>query len=894
MPRFFLAARLRCLTLFLCIVTLVSALPVLAQAQALERNTVFLPFKINASAQAAPEVEATADKALTQEARSKNMRVLTRAEAGRIVNYEGVWPPPRPILVAVAQATGASYIGVGSVTQLGQKLSLDAAIFEAGSSQTPHSAYRTGTSRKDIPKLTKALMGDLLAYSNKQAVVTSVATRGNTRIDSGAILQKIATKPGDLYDPAVLREDIKAVFSMGFFETVEVDVEDSAQGRAVVFRVVEKPLISEVIISGASEITEDKIREASGISANTIVNPAKVNEAEEKIRALYKSKGFYNVDVRSSIENDDSGASVVRFNIEERNQVVIREISFTGNNSFDDDELRDAIQTATRSWWTSWLTGSGILKQDVLHQDMERVAAFYHNHGYLDARVGEPDVRQEEDGLHITFPVAEGPRYRVGSVDIQGELIKDKSEMMEALKIRDEEYMNRQVMRDDVSRLTDMYAEEGHVYAEINPQVRRSLTGDSIDLLFTVKKGPVVHVNRIEIQGNTRTRDNVIRRDIALEEGSKFDAKALRLSNARLHRLNFFESVNITPRPTMREDLLDLVVDVKEKATGQFSVGAGYSSSDHLLFMGEITERNLLGTGNELSLRASTSGSSTRYSIRFTNPRIYDSMVSGSVEGYNWEREYDDYTRKTLGAGFDIGHPLFEEWRIYYGYGLSNTDLTDIHPNASQVIQRSKDIHVTSEAHIAVVRDTRDKYFSPTSGSRNSISVAYAGGILGGDAEYTKVEGSTSWYFPMFWSTVFHIKGAIGQVFENKDGKLPVYEHFYLGGMNTIRGFESSKISPRDPVTGERIGGDKMWYTNLGIIFPLARDLGLDGEIFADFGNVYDVDKDWDFSDYKKAAGLGINWASPLGPLRVALGFNLDPKDDEDSSVWDFSVGGSF
>ena len=861
-------------------------------AQALERNTVFLPFKINADDRA--RLTEAADKSLELEAKSKGMTVLSRAEAQRHIDYTGVWPPPRAALEAVAQAAGASFVGVGSVTQLGRRISVDSAIFDAVTTEAPHAAYREGESIQELPRLTAEIMRDLLTYSNKTFTVSSISATGNVRIDSGAILQKISTKAGDLYDPAVLREDIKSVFSMGYFDNVEVDVQDDGEGKAVVFQVVEKPLINEVLITGAGAIKEEEVREAAGITANSIINPAKVNEAAEKIRELYKSKGYYNTEVNSGIETTNDGASIVRFDIQEKDKVVIREVGFSGNEHFSDGDLRDVIQTAKRSWWISWLTGTGILRMDVLQQDMERVAAFYHNHGYLDAKIGEPAITEKEDGLYIDFSVEEGMRYRVGTVDIRGDLIKDKRELIHSLKIRDEEYLNRQTLREDMARLTDLYAEQGYAYAEVSPKINKSQTGNRIDLVLDIAQGPVVYVNRVEIQGNTRTRDNVIRRDISLEEGSKFDSKALRTSTQKLNRLDYFESVNITPKPTMREDLLDVVVDVKEKPTGQFAVGAGYSSSDNLLFMGEISERNLFGTGNRLSLQANASGKSTRYNLRFTNPRIYDSQVSGSVEVYDWTREYDDYTRETLGTGFSVGHPLFEEWRIYYGYSLSDTDLSDISADASSVILRSKDIHVISEGELSLVRDTRDKFFSPTSGSRNSITVAYAGGPLGGDGEYTKLEGSSSWYFPMVWQTVFHVKGAAGQVFENEDGKLPVYEHFYLGGMNSIRGFESASISPLDPITGERIGGDKMWYVNLGIIFPLVKDLGLDGELFTDFGNVYAVDDDWDFGEYKKAAGVGVNWASPLGPLRMALGFNLDKQEGEDSSTWDFSIGGSF
>jgi Outer membrane protein/protective antigen OMA87 len=293
-----------------------------------------------------------------------------------------------------------------------------------------------------------------------------------------------------------------------------------------------------------------------------------------------------------------------------------------------------------------------------------------------------------------------------------------------------------------------------------------------------------------------------------------------RTSTQKLNRLGFFEEVNVTPKPTLIENQMDILVDVKEKSTGQFSIGAGYSSSENVLFMGEISEDNIFGTGNKLSLAASTSSKSTKYNMNFTNPRLYDSQVSGSIDLFNWEREYDDFTKDSTGSTLRLGHPLFEEWRIYYGYTISDTDITDIDDDVSEYIKRSADIHLTSMAELSLVRDTRDKIFSPTKGSRNSISVDYAGGPLGGDAQFTKVEGASSWYFPLFWSTVFHVKGAAGQAFENEDGKLPVYEHFFLGGMNSIRGFDSASISPRDPKTDDKIGGDKIWYGTVSIISP--------------------------------------------------------------------------
>ena len=861
-------------------------------ALALEHSTLFLPFKINT-----PDAATTAtvaDKALEQEVAAKGMKMMSRAQAERVVGYGGAWPPAAATLARVAESAGADYVVVGSVNKLGNRVSVDCSIIDVLAPQAPYSTYREADSLSQLPRLSGDIVGAMLAYSNRSATVASIAPEGNVRIDSGAILQKISTKPGDFYDPSTLRQDLKSVFALGYFDNVEIEANESEAGKKIVFRVKEKPLVSAVVITGADEIKEEEVRDAAGITANSILNPFKVNEAVQKVKDLYKAKGYYNTEVNGQITSGADGKSEVRFTITEGEKITIEEIAFTGNKSFSAGELEDVIQTSTHSWWISWLTDAGVLKMDILRQDAERIANFYQNQGFIEAKVGEPIVNQKDDELYVTFPIDEGSRYKVGTVDIAGDLIKAKEEILAELKIREEEFLNRQVLRDDITRITDMYAEQGYAFADVSTKINKSEESKRIDLVLHVTKGNLAYINRVEVTGNTRTRDNVIRRDLKVEEGGKFNSKAIRTSTQKLNRLGFFEEVTVTPKQTLVENQMDVVVNVKEKSTGQFSIGAGYSSSENVLFMGEISEDNIFGTGNRLSLAASTSSKSTKYNLTFTNPRIMDSQVSGSVNLFNWEHEYDDFTKDSTGGTVRIGHPLMEKWRIYYGYTLQNTDITDIDDTASTYIKESANIHWESKVDLSFVRDTRDKLFSPTEGSRNSISVEYAGGPIGGDAQFTKVEASSSWYFPLIWSTVFHVKGAAGQAFENEDGKLPVYEHFFLGGMNSIRGFESASVSPLDPTTGDKIGGDKMWYGTVSIIFPLIKDMGMDGEIFHDFGNVYDVDEDWDFSNYKKTAGVGVLWASPLGPLRLAWGFNLDQKDGEDSSNWDFSMGGTF
>jgi outer membrane protein insertion porin family len=310
--------------------------------------------------------------------------------------------------------------------------------------------------------------------------------------------------------------------------------------------------------------------------------------------------------------------------------------------------------------------------------------------------------------------------------------------------------------------------------------------------------------------------------------------------------------------------------------------------------MGEISENNLFGLGHRLALSANIGGSSSRYNLSWTNPRLNDSNISIGADLFNWERDYDDYTKNSKGGALRFGHPLWEKWRMYESYSYTDTQLSNVSPNASFIIQESKDIPITSAVKASFVRDTRDKLYGASRGSRNSLSVKYAGGIFGGDSQFTKAEGSTSWYFPLPFSTVFHVLGAAGQVWENETDKLPVYERFYLGGMSTIRGYEYGKVSPIDPQTGDRIGGDRMWYTNIEIVVPLLKEQGVFGVAFFDAGDSLADDQDWTFNEVAKAVGLEIRWLSPVGPLRVVWGYNLDPLRDEPQSVWDFSIGGQF
>ncbi|MDH3348405.1 MAG: outer membrane protein assembly factor BamA [Desulfobulbaceae bacterium] len=872
----------------LCLI-IVQFIPSMGYGQ--QQTTLFIPLKINSPSP--HSLEGFVDNLSITNDKTKSFVVLTREEANKVIDYSGVWPPQKTVLAEVAEKRDVAYVVLGTITQLGEHYSVDILVYDRLSENAAHPAYREADQRGDLGITLRETLNDVYLYTRRNDIISTVEIRGNKRIDTGAILRKTRSKSNDTVDSAQLRADMKEIFSMGYFENVFIEAENSKKGKRIIFRVEEKPQVTELTYKGIDDLDEKEVQDAAGLKVNTILNNASLMDGLKRIKEFYKDKGFFNttVDVETLATSSDEVALTI--DIVEGEKIFIKKVLFRGNKTFSGNELEDVIETATRGW-LSWFKDSGVLKTEQLKQDRDRLAMYYYNQGFMAVKIGEPLVEQSKEAIAITFPIEEGPRYRVGTVDITGDLIDDKDKLLALLGIRKEEYLNRETLRKDQLKLTDLYAEQGYAFANAHPKITKSEGGSRVDINLQIVKNDLVRFNRVEIKGNVRTRDNVIRRELTVKEGGIFSSKALRKSNMNLQRLGYFEEANITPHPVGDESLMDVIVEVKERSTGQFSIGAGYSSADYLMFMAEISENNLMGTGNQLSLSADISGTATRFNLAYTNPRFFDSELTGGVDIFNMQRDYDDYTKNSTGGGLRFGHPLTDNWKIFYKYSYTDTTLSDISEDASYYILQSQDIRTTSALGLSLVRDTRNRYYSPSAGSRNNLTIKYAGGPLGAEAAFTKIEAGSSWYYSLPLSSVFHLNGSMGRAFENKDNMLPVYEKFYLGGLNSIRGFKSSRVSPRDSITNERIGGDKMWYVNFEVIFPLLTDAGLQGVVFTDFGNVYAVDDDWDFGDYKKAAGLGVRWFSPLGPLRLELGYNLDPLEGEEDSVWDFSIGGHF
>jgi len=799
-------------------------------------------------------------------------------------------------LRAVLPKGAAGYLAAGSLTGLGNKLSLDLTLYQLDDPAAKQTFFQEIDGETGLEEGLTALLGKVDTFVNRRNYIASIKIAGNSRIDTGAIRQRLESRPGDPYNITALRKDLKNIFAMGYFNDIRIDSRLTPKGQEVTFTVSEKPVVGKIKITGTDKKSEEDVRAAIKIKSHSIISDSEIRDSIVNIRNLYREDGYYNCQVNVIRKEGARGRIDLTFEITEGPKVFIKEITFTGNHAYTDSEIKDVMTTSEKGL-LSFITDSGLLNKKKLEDDAARIAAFYHNNGYIDAKVGDPEITQKGEWFYVNFTIDEGERYKCGTIELTGDLIADKKLLRKKIELDKEEYFSRKVLRADILRITDYYADQGYAFAEVNPRLDKDPERRIVNLTLNINKGKLIHVNRINIKGDTRTRDKVIRREIELKEGGIFSATKLKESHENLQRLDYFEDVNISPEPTLDEDQLDLNVEVKEKATGKFSIGAGYSSVDHMTFMGEISESNLFGRGQRLSFSANTSSKSNQFNIDFTEPHILDSKLLLGFNVYSWKRDYDDYTKKSKGAGIRAGWPIWEKLRFNFSYGYDHTDLevADIN-TTSYEIRDSMDYHITSAVKVGLSRDTRDRPYAATKGSQNTLTVKYAGGPLGGDNSFTKVEASTGWYLPapLIKSTTIHAALSAGQIFGNSRGHLPAFEKYYLGGTGTIRGFDVGHISPIDPATGDRIGGDKMFYINLEYIFPLVKEQGLMGVIFHDIGNVYGTDQVWHISRVKRSVGAGIRWLSPLGPLRLEWGYNIDPKFDEDKSKWEFSIGGNF
>ena len=512
----------------------------------------------------------------------------------------------------------------------------------------------------------------------------------------------------------------------------------------------------------------------------------------------------------------------------------------------------------------------------------------------MEARVGEPLIKFEGNKIEITIKIDEGPQFKVGKVDLTGDLLIPKEELLASLKITQEEFYNRETMRNDVLNLTDLYANEGYAYADVAPRTNENFEKQVVDITLDIQKGKLVYFEQIIISGNTKTRDKVIRRELRVYEQEIFSSRRLKRSIRNLYRLDFFEDVKVATSKGSSEDQMVLKIGVTEKSTGAFSFGAGYGNVEQLFGVFSVGERNLFGRGQKLELKATVGSKTQNVNLSFTEPYIYDIPLSGTINFYNWQYDYDEYDKYSLGAGLTLSYPLLDYTRGSIAYIYDIADITNVTSDAPDSIQELKGENIKSSITPKLRYDSRDDTFAPTKGSSHSVSYEFAG--LGGDIGFMKYLGETAWYFPLFWKFVLAPHAEGGYVNKTKDKKLPDYEKFYMGGIGSLRGFKRDDLAPKNS-DGNSIGGDKYLQFNLDLVFPLVKEQGVYGSLFFDTGKVYGDNEKIELKpgDLRQSAGVGFRWKSPIGPIRLEYGFILDKEDsDKGAGNFEFSMASAF
>ena len=848
------------------------------------KKIVLLPFDVHSMANAA-NLQNAIYKGISQEfAKSKNIQVIERSVFAKSIEGKQI---NEKVAIHVGKETGASYVIMGSLSEFGTQISVDIKVIDVKEERSLPGMFAQGKGVESIGSISAQIRTHILMKIAADMRITKIEFKGNRKIESSAISQVIKSTRGNLFSETELSADIKAIYKMGYFDDVAADVKGTPEGKIITFIVTEKPLISEIKIKGNKAIDKTEIESALTFKVRQILNPEKVVSSIAKIKALYDNKGYYNAEIKHTVEKAGEKDLRVTIDIAENEKLYIRTIAFEGNRAFTDKELKN-MMTSTEKGIFSFFTDSGILKKDQLKQDAGKLNAFYLNRGFINAQVGEPEITYDKKGIYVKISIVEGKQFKVGKVDITGDsLTVSRSELTKNLKINKKEFYDREAIMKDVEYLTQVSNDDGYANADISPRTLPQEKTQTVDVTYNIKKGNQVYFHRITVTGNTKTRDKVIRRQLAITEGELYSSSKLKKSYMDLNRLRYFEEINFQTEKGPDDTLTDVNINVKEKPTGMFSIGAGYSAQDKAMIMAQISQQNLFGRGQTLSLRANIGGESTMYELSFVEPWLFDMPLWSKFDIWNYEREYDSYDFSSQGTGVTFGYPLWERVIGYVGYRFAINDVRDVKDTASYYIKKQEGETISSTVAFTLARDTTDDYMFPSKGSKNSGTIEYSGGILQGDTSFTRYSLKSSWFFSLPLDTVIGLYAKGGYIKENEGKEVPIYERYILGGINSLRGLRD--VGPKDPATGDVIGGLTMLNFNAEFIFPLVKNAGMKGVLFYDTGNTWE--SGYHLDDMRKTAGLGIRWYSPIGPLRLEWGYVLDQKEGEAASRWEFTIG---
>ncbi len=775
-----------------------------------------------------------------------------------------------------------------------------------------------------------ASLGDFSAHA--QGVIQTIRVEGSKRVEPETVRSYLTFSTGDSYDPAQVDESLKALFATGLFQDVRI----RREGATIVIVIVENPIVSRVAFEGNKEIEDDTLSSEVQLKPRAVYTRARVQADVQRILTLYRRQGLYAAQVEPKIINLDSNRIDVVFEINEGATTKVRAINFIGNSAFSDSQLRYVIST-TQTTLLSFLKGTNIYDPDRLNLDRELVRQFYMKNGYADVRVvsATADLDRDGRGFFITFTIDEGVRYRFGIIDVESALPSlNVDDLRGYILTRSGKVFNSEKVEKTIEALTIGVSQQGYAFGQVKPRLDRDPSTATINIVYVIDEGPRIYIERINIVGNFRTEDGVIRRQFRLAEGDAFNRLLVEAARKRLRALGFFKTVDVDTTPGTAPDRVVIVVKVLEQPTGEFSFGAGYSTSEGVIGDISVTERNLMGKGQYVRLGFSGSLERAQVDFSFTEPYFLDRNLAAGFDLFHKEVDLSNvasFSQRSTGGNLRMGFPIADNTQMGLRYRFEREEIFDVTNNASLAVKESEGVSNVSSVGYTIAYDTRNLPASPTSGIFTSFSQDLAG--VGGDVNYVRSVVDARGYYPIT-NKITLVGRAQGGAIEPWGGQeIRLTDLFFKGG-ETIRGFQRAGYGPRDacqdPLTGERIndcsrdslGGQLFWATTAEVRFPfpyVPDSLGMQGAIFVDAGSLWDPSQlainavtsppcpgnktgpncgegsfIFDSAEMRMSTGFSIIWQSPLGPLRADIAQALLKADFDKTEIFRFGASTNF
>ncbi|VAX30540.1 Outer membrane protein assembly factor YaeT [hydrothermal vent metagenome] len=743
------------------------------------------------------------------------------------------------------------------------------------------------------------LLFSALVHAQEGEIVQSIKVQGNKRVDDSTILYYIKTEVGDPLSRIQIRKDIEEIYDLGQFKDIQVETDNVTDGVAVVFKVVEIPSIGDIKIVGNEKIDSEDITEQIVLKRGAAFHDQNIASSIEAINKLYATKGYFFAQSKIETEVTPDNLVDVTIRIKEDEKVSVEKIRFTGNKAFEDSVLREHMETQVKTWY-SFLNDSGVYQKDILRLDVFRIEAWYQDHGYVRVSVLDPEieVNKKERAIYITIPVVEGSLYTVESITIKGDGTFTDEELFEVIESKKGESYNVSKIREDVSRVSDLYSTKGFAYADVNPVTKIIDDKKVVQLSIEIEKGKKVYVGKINILGNVSSRDNVIRREFRLREGDLFDSQKLKRSKQRITNTQFFEDVKIDTKRGDEPDLIDITTTVAERPTGSISVGAGFSSVEKVIFTGSVSQNNLFGRGQRLVFSTKLSAIRSDFNLSFTEPRLFDTEILAGVDLFNSKSRFFSFDSRRSGAGIRFGKALTEYDSVGIGYRFEKVKVDGVEAaDATEFLKN--ETRLTSRISPTYTRDTRDDFLNPSKGSKHVVRFEFAGGPLGG-SDFLKAGYEYTYYIPLIGKLVGAFHTEINWATAYNGDLIPAFERYFMGGANSLRGFNLRDVGPLNAL-GEPVGGTQSLLFNFEVQYPFSK--AFRGFVFYDRGNVFGSATGTDISSTAKtinlvkmrhSIGAGLRFLSPFGPVGFAYGIKLDPRSGESLGEFHFTAGSSF